>query len=131
VVVAETATVRLPRLPASRFWMGNVTVAVSPWPAVTVLPARTPMSLTALVRCEATPADGESKQTVPAITLQTTASDGLAAFGPVWRMPTTARHWNGPANGAPFAPAGSENSGAKSVERSLGFAGSNGASVER
>ncbi len=46
-------------------------------------------------------------------------------------MPTTARQRNGLAKGAPFTPAGSTNSGARNVERSLALAGLNGASVDR
>ncbi len=41
------------------------------------------MSLTDLINDDATPAEGESKQTVPPSTLQTTGSDGLAAPAPV------------------------------------------------
>jgi hypothetical protein len=64
VVFADKATVRLPSVPAgARFWIPNATVAVSPWPTVTVSPARTPMSLTGVEMCVAGTVCGESKQT--------------------------------------------------------------------
>ena len=116
--------------PPSRFWSGKTTTAVSPWPTEVPRPASTPRSLTSLDTAFAMPAAGESKQTVPPTRSQTTGSLGLAAPAPVARKPTTARQRNGPANGAPSAPAGRTNSGSRRVVRSVAAAGSNGRSVE-
>ena len=135
-MLADSVTVRLASgAPAgSKFWIGNVTVAVSPPATAAVLPAWIPISLTGLSIGVATPVEGESKQVWKPLS-QSTAAVGLSTSPivstRVARKPITARQRNGPRNGAPFAPGGRVNSGEIVVERSAGLVGSNARSVDR
>ena len=90
-------------------------MAVSPWPAVAFAPSCTPKSLTEVSRLLATPVCGESAQTVSMLEQLTTAPAWL--WFAIERMPATARHGNGPANGAPFPCDGRVNSGLRLTSR--------------
>src|SRR3954463_1629929 len=107
--------------------------AVSPWPAVTALPASTPKSLTGAERWEKVGAGfgGESAQKVrKAPPEQSTAAPGSPALLSE-RKATTPLQRNGLTNAAPASPAGRVNSGWNAVSRVEASAGLKVFAVER